>query len=317
VSGAGTLAAGLDIGGTKALAVLVDGHGAVVSRTRVGTGGAGADDVLAAARLALDRVTRRAGVSAGEIDCLGVGIPGRVDPATGVVTHAVNLGIQDRPLAIGPRLAEAFGVPVAVENDVNAAALGAALALGGLDDLAYLGVGTGVAAGVVIGGRIHRGAHGVAGEIGHLPLFPDGPPCECGMVGCLEAVASGAALAQRWPDGGAPAVSLFRAAAAGDAAAAGYRDELADRLARAVLLLALTVDPTVVVIGGGVAEVGPPLVEAVRASLGRLAERSRFVAALAAPERLAPAPSDLLGALGAVEVARRRMAEPADRPAPC
>jgi glucokinase len=303
------LVAGLDIGGTKTLAVLVDPEGRLLARSRVVTGGDGTDGVLAAARLAVQSVTDRAGVAAADLGFAGVGIPGRVDPERGSVTHAVNLGIEDRAFPIGPRLADALGVPVAVENDVNVAALGTAMAIGGdrPADLAYLSVGTGVAAGVVIDGRIHRGVHGVAGEIGHLPLFPDGPQCECGMVGCLEAVASGAALAATWPDGGSPAVSLFRAAAAGDRGATGVRDALADRLARGVLLLALTFDPSVVVIGGGVADAGEALVAAVRAALDRLVARSRFLAALGLPGRLRSASGDLHGALGAVEVARRSL----------
>jgi predicted NBD/HSP70 family sugar kinase len=264
--------------------------------------------VLTSAHAALRRVAGRAGVGMHELACVGVGIPGRVDHRAGTVTHAVNLGIDDRAFRIGPSLAERLRVPVAVENDVNAAALGAALAVGNGTpaDLAYLSLGTGVAAGVVIGGRIHRGAHGVAGEIGHLPIFPGGPVCECGLTGCLEAVASGAAIAQQWPDGGSPAVSLFRAAAAGDPAALEVRDLLAERLARAVLLLGLTFDPTVVVLGGGVAEVGEPLVTAVRGALERLTAGSRFLGALGLPARLQGAPGDLLGALGAVEAARRR-----------
>jgi predicted NBD/HSP70 family sugar kinase len=301
----GPLVAGLDIGGTKTLAVLVDCEGEVLARARVATGGAGTEGVLASARRALEAVTEEGGASAGDLSAAGVGIPGLVDADRGTVTHAVNLGIDGRPFAIGPRLAETLRVPVAVENDVNLAALGAAVALGEgrPADLALLSVGTGVAAGVVIDGRIHRGAHGVAGEIGHLPLADDGPRCECGGVGCLEAVASGAVLAQRWP-GEAPAVSLVRAAAAGDPDAVALRDLLADRLARALLLLALTFDPAALVIGGGVADAGEPLVAAVREALAALVRRSRFLAALGIPGRLTGSPGELVGALGAVEVAR-------------
>ena len=92
----------------------------------------------------------------------------------------------------------ATGVPTLVENDVNAAAFGASMVMG-CADLAYLSIGTGVAAGLIFDGRLRRGAHGVAGEIGHLPVDPGGPACECGQRGCLETVASGAAIARRWP----------------------------------------------------------------------------------------------------------------------
>jgi glucokinase len=304
--------AGLDIGGSKTLAVAVDRGGRLLAQHRAVTEGQGPARVLASSRLAIESVAGEAGLEAGELVCVGVGIPGSVDHREGTVRHAVNLGIGSSPFPIGALLAEAFGVDVAVENDVNAAALGAAaaLGLGERASLAYLSVGTGVAAGLVVGGAIHRGAHGAAGEIGHLPLFPDGPVCECGMTGCLEAVASGSALGRIWPDGSSPGVALFRAAGRGDPRASALAREFADRLARAVLLLALTWDPSIVVLGGGAAEVGEPLVEAVREALERVAAQSRFVAGLGLPGRLRGAPSDLLGALGAVEAARRRNGHP-------
>ena len=127
----GPLVAGLDIGGTKTLAVLVDAEGEVLARARVATGGDGTEGVLAAARRALEAITEEGGASSGDLIAAGVGIPGLVDADRGTVTHAVNLGIDGRPFAIGPRLAETLRVPVAVENDVNLAALGAAVALGG------------------------------------------------------------------------------------------------------------------------------------------------------------------------------------------
>ena len=179
-----------------------------------------------------------------------------VDSDAGAVRHAVNLGIDGNGVALGAALAESLGVPVGVENDVNAAAVGAA-ALLGADDLVYLSIGTGIAAGAVLDGRLRRGANGAAGEIGHLAVDPDGPRCACGQRGCLETVASGAAIGRRWPgSGGAPFRSLLAAAADGDAEAAALRDEVARRLADAVSVLGLLLDPAVVAIGGGAAEAG-------------------------------------------------------------
>jgi predicted NBD/HSP70 family sugar kinase len=237
-----------------------------------------------------------------------VGVPGLVDRAAGTVRHAVNLGLGADPVGLADHLAEAAATPVVVDNDVNLAALGAAVALGCHGDLAYLSVGTGLAAGFVLDGRIRRGAHGAAGEIGHLPVDPDGPVCECGQRGCLEVLASGAAIAARWPsDDGeiTAAASLLAAAEAGDPAAVALRDEVAGHLAGAVALLAQTVDPELIVLGGGVAEAGAGLLDAVRAALRRRAARSPVLAAIDLAGRLALVPPGVpAGALGAAVLAR-------------
>ena len=175
----------------------------------------------------------------------------------------------------------AFGAPVVVDNDVNVGVLGAAAALGHSGNLAYLSVGTGVAAGFLVDGQVHRGAHGAAGEIGHLPVDPGGPPCECGQRGCLEVVASGSAIARRWRNGESThaAVSeMLAAAAAGDADAIALRDEVADHLAWAVALIAQTVDPDVIVLGGGVLEAGGQM-------LGRGGGRTRVEGSVVARAR--------------------------------
>src|ERR687898_743583 len=266
--------AGLDVGGTKTLAAAVavpgepldgalDGRavvdGSIVATVRRPTNIGSASVVLASITGALEAVAEAAGVAPGGFAGVGVGIPGLVDRGAGSVRHAVNLGLGDDPLPLAEHLGRLAGAPVVVDNDVNAAAVGAAAALSCTGDLAYLSVGTGVAAGFLLGGRIRRGAHGAAGEIGHLPVAPGGPLCECGQRGCLEAVASGTAIARRWSagDGDASAASaLLAAAAAGDGMAAEIRDEVAGHLAGAVALIAQTVDPEVIVLGGGVAEAG-------------------------------------------------------------
>ena len=119
----------------------------------------------------------------------------------GTVEHAVNLGIEERvPLAA--MVAEALGgeVPVQVENDLNVAVVGSAHALGPqVHDIGFLALGTGVAAGLLLDGRLRRGSRGAAGEIGHLTLVPGGLPCKCGQLGCLEQYASGSALDTAWP----------------------------------------------------------------------------------------------------------------------
>ncbi len=285
---------GIDIGATKTLGVALGGDGSVVAQVRYATE-AGNEGVL---RTAARVVTELAG-SVGPDAAVGVGVPGVVDPALGEVSHAVNLGIDGVPLALAVLLAETVGRRVLVENDVNAAALGVA-ALTGSHDLAYLGIGTGLAAGIVVDGHLRRGARGVAGEVGHVSVDPAGLLCPCGQRGCLETVASGSALALAWPtDAPARALSLHAAVLAGDPRAATVWRDFTDGLAQAVALLALGVDPEVIVLGGGVAEAGEPLRLAVVEALDARASRSAFLSSLALSERVRLVPSGPVAAIGA------------------
>jgi glucokinase len=303
-TGRAPLAAGVDIGGSKVLAVAVDGARAERGRVRLPTG-SGAAGVVESAVEAVSRLAEHVGVAVSDFAVVGVGVPGLVQRDSGDVSHAVNLGVGGAGLSLGAELESRLGVPVAVENDVNAAALGAAAVLDLPEaDLAYLSIGTGLAAGLVLGGRVRHGARGAAGEIGHVPVDLSGPLCACGQRGCLETLASGSAIAARWQapplDPSSPAASLFAAAASGDPRAVAIRDEVAGHIASAVRLLVLTCDVETVVLGGGVAEVGPDLLDAVRAALQRQAAASAFVAALDLPDRVALVPADsAVGAVGA------------------
>jgi predicted NBD/HSP70 family sugar kinase len=300
----GSVAIGIDIGGTKTLAVAVDDRAEVIASSLLATDATSPDSVVATGVHAARRVLAQLGATTDEVRIVGAGVPGRVHHLRGTVVHAVNLGIGDEPLDLGRRLSDALGARVVLENDVNAAALGAVatVAPAGVDDIAYLSVGTGVAAGLVLGGRLRRGAHGMAGEIGHLSIDPDGPPCACGQRGCLEQVASGAAIARMWPGDGetSPTQDLFRSAALGDARAIAIRDRLAQHLAGAVLMLVHTVDPDLVVIGGGVAEIGQPLRDALVSALEARAASVPFMRALRLSERVRLVPPDRpVGAIGA------------------
>ena len=308
--------AGLDVGGTKVLGVLLDGDAVVRGSVRVPTR-RGTDGVVGSAAEVVERLCTDAGLTASDLTAVGAGVPGLVDPATGEVSHAVNLGIDDRGVALAPLLAARLrGVPVTVENDLNVAAVGAARALGLRGDLALLGLGTGVAAGLLLGGGLRRGHGGGAGEIGHVPLDPHGPRCPCGQRGCLELYASGSALDAAWPaPPGVPAgAAVFAAAAAGDAAAVRVRDRFAGAVAAAVRLLVLTCDVEHVVLGGGVAEVGEPLVAAVRDALERQAGASPFLRSLGIAGRVQVVPAGVpVAPVGAALTAREaaaRLVEP-------
>ena len=213
-----TTTIGVDVGGSSVEAVVRDLSGQVLERhhhlERLQGGSQVAAMVVSAAR-ALDLA-----------DCIavGVGVPGQVDRDTGKVRLAVNLGIGVEPFDLVSAVENELGLPVVIENDVRAAALGAyeSLTLAGQrpDSLALMSIGTGISAGVVIGGVLVRGAQGMAGEVGHVVVDENGPVCRCGQRGCLEAMAAGPAIGRAWPrgDSDAAATALFGAAAAGDPA---------------------------------------------------------------------------------------------------
>ena len=281
---------GIDIGGTKtaAIAVSEDGTFGEVLKRATGFGGRA---VLDSAETSVRLLAARSGLAVSALSSIGVGIPGAVDSASGVVSHAVNLGVSE--LALGAELGRRMGVPVHVENDVKAAALGAhhlPTIASGLSDgssMAYLNLGTGLAAGIVQNGVLLRGVSGAAGEIGHLPVDPSGALCGCGQRGCLETVASGSAIARMWPsDAALPAVELFERAAAGDAEALAVQRTFFEGVAAGVRMLVLTVDVDRVVIGGGLSALGEPLIHGVRGVLADWSLSSPFLASLRLSDRV-------------------------------
>jgi glucokinase len=302
VSRGSRLLVGLDIGATKTLGLVLDHSGRILAQTREPTE-PGVDGVVSTAA----RVVESLRASTGEpLDgTLGIGMPGLVDVERGAVKHAVNLGLDGVWLPLRDLIGERLGVAVALENDVNAATLGAA-AMCGANDLVYLSIGTGLAAGLVLEGRLRRGEHGAAGEIGHLPVDPAGQLCQCGQRGCLETTASGTALAAAWPSGDVPpAQAMFAAAASGDPAAIEARDRFAAGVASAVRTLSLAVDPRSVVLGGGVAQLGEPLRVAVADGLREQAAASEFLASLDLAGRLRVVPPDYpVAAIGAALLGR-------------
>ncbi|HXH23464.1 MAG TPA: ROK family protein [Dehalococcoidia bacterium] len=183
----------IDLGGTKILSIVAGEDMRVVGRDQRPTG---ADD---GPESVLERMVEslRAAAAGRPLRAIGVSTPGPCDVERGMVTNAPNLpGWREIPLA--RRMSEAFGLPAWIENDANAAAI-AEHRLGsgrGKSHLVLVALGTGIGGGLIIDGRIYHGASGAAGEIGHMQLVPGGPPCGCGRYGCLEALASGSALAR-------------------------------------------------------------------------------------------------------------------------
>jgi predicted NBD/HSP70 family sugar kinase len=277
---------GLDIGGTKTDGIVLDGSGAVVHSLRMPTGW-GEDAVLATAKSAVTRLADEAGVAAHAFESIGIGIPGKVDTETGAVSHALNLGVES--LALGELLSDHFGAAVRVENDVNAAALGAfhELGLPPTASMAYLNLGTGLAAGLVLRGELWRGSRGAAGEIGQILVDPNGPLDSNEERGSLEATASGSGIARQWPnDGTNPVRDMLAAADAGDPAAVELRGRFFWGVATAVRVLVLTVDVEVVVIGGGISVLGDVLLSGIAEPVAGWEAQSSFISSLGLVGRL-------------------------------
>jgi glucokinase len=262
---------GIDIGGTKTAALVLDDSGGIVAQVAAPSG-QGNTQVLATAVSVADRAAALVG-GWSHIEHLGACMPGLVDPGTGWARHAVNLGVTALDLAGG--IEAATGRRPSIDNDVKAAALGAHHAVRPeVSDgtTAYLNVGTGLAAAIVRRGEVVRGAGGAAGEIGHLPVGT-GVPCSCGQEGCLETIASGTALHRLWPG---RAAELFPAAAAGDERARSVVATLAHGIALAVQVLVVT-GAELVVIGGGLARDRVALEAALAADVEGRAQSSPFL----------------------------------------
>jgi len=296
---------GLDVGGTKIDALALAFDGSILARTRIPTGW-GDHAVVAAVHEAVDALADAGRFPVADVASVGIGIPGLVDAGAGRVLHAVNLGVTELDLAAAVRVR--LPVPVTVENDVKAAALGAGSLRGDAHSMAYLNLGTGVAAGIVIDGALWRGVHGTAGEVGHLSVDPRGRVCGCGQRGCIETFCGGGAVSKAWGRGGElPLRDIFDLAEQGDAFALELREGIAFGAASAVRSLVLGADVETVVIGGGVTALGDRLLGDLMQRLRREGAESPFIRSLHLEERieLLPAGSPA-GALGAALVGAQR-----------
>ncbi len=244
---------GIDLGGTKIEIVALAPDGTEVLRHRIPTPSGYAPTVAAIVDLVAD-ADARLGVRAS----IGIGIPGAISPATGLVKNANSLALNNHPL--DRDLSEAIGRTVRIENDANCFVLSEAIdgAAAGCGVVFGVILGTGCGGGLVMHGAVHRGPHGIAGEWGHNPLpwpnadeFP-GRPCWCGRLGCLETYVAGPALARDCdgPDA-RDASSLPQRAAAGDERARAALERHADRLARGLAQVINLLDPDAIVLGGG------------------------------------------------------------------
>jgi glucokinase len=258
----------VDVGGTGIKAGLVAPDGTLHHQRREPTG---ADRGPAAVVETILHVAEElAGVAGAGAKAVGLVVPGVVDEAAGVAVWAANLGFHDVPLA--DRVAARLGLPTVLGHDMRAGGVAEArLGAGrGARHVLFAAIGTGIAAAQVIDGEAVSGAHGAAGELGHVTVRRGGPVCACGGRGCLEAVASAAAIGRRYAElagGAADAARVVAGAAAGDEVAARVWREAIDALADGLVIGQALVDAEVIVIGGGLAEAGEALLEPLRTAV--------------------------------------------------
>lgn len=257
-------AIGIDLGGTNIFGGLVDGGGHLLATSRRPTpAAAGPRGVFASMKGLIRELLAQAGGR--QVVGIGLGIPGLLDRAAGLSLFSPNLNWQNVPVLA--EFAE-FGLPVDMDNDVRCHTLGE-LHFGagqGCANFILVTVGTGIGAGIVLGGELYRGPAGLAGEIGHITLQPGGPLCGCGKRGCFEAVASGKNIGRRAQEAGiaATARDLFAQAAAGDPAATALVDQVARDLSLGISTYINLMNPQRVIVGGGVAQAGELLFAPLR-----------------------------------------------------
>jgi glucokinase len=316
-------AVGVDLGGTKVEVGGVDAKGHLLKRmrraTEVKSGPAAIETEI------LDAVSELEESMGSPPVGVGVGVAGQIEADTGVVRFAPNLDWHDVPFQAD--LSDALGLPVVVTNDVRAAAWGEWLhgAGRGCDDLVCVFVGTGIGGGIVSGGQVLSGCSNTAGELGHITVALDGPPCHCGNRGCLEALASGWAIAQQAqeavaakPDDGLVLLKLAngqqeaitaevvaQAAKEGDVLARRLLDEAVQALIAGAISLVNAFNPCRLILGGGVIEGLPEWVEQIDQGV-----RQRALEAARAPLQILPAAlHGDAGVVGAAALALRRATE--------
>jgi fructokinase len=251
---------GIDLGGTKIEGIALADDGREIDRRRIAAPRGSYDDTIGAVVALVGAIE----TAAGERGSIGIGIPGAISPATGLIKNANSTWLIGHPL--DQDLARTLGRPVRLANDANCFALSEATdgAAAGASIVFGVIIGTGTGGGVVIDGRIRAGANAIAGEWGHNPLPAPadderpGPPCYCGRSGCIETFLSGPALARDYAALGGDDVAAVAVAAradAGEARATAALDRYERRFARAIASVINMIDPDVIVLGGGLSNI--------------------------------------------------------------
>lgn len=295
---------GIDIGGTTVKIAIIDKDGTILNKweipTRLENGGS---FIPADIWSSVEEKINELNILHEQLTGIGAGAPGFVETQTGYIYQAVNIGWKDYQL--GEIMKELSGLPVYVENDANLAAIGENWKGSGnqADNMLAITLGTGVGGGVIAGGKILSGANGMAGEVGHITVDPNGAPCNCGRNGCLETIASASGIARLAieyarknagkkselvqvyeKNGNLSAKDVFDLAANKDKDAVEIVDYVTDVLGLALANMSAVTNPSRIVIGGGVSKAGDFLLSPLQRSftkyaLPRVNEASEFVIA--------------------------------------
>lgn len=274
---------GIDLGGTNVASGVVDENGAIIAKASVPTGASeGVDAIIANIARSANEALKNAGLTADDIESIGIGTPGTLDIKNGVVEKASNLGFCDTPLAklVGEYFPEK---KILIENDANAAALAesCAGAAKGSNVSVTVTLGTGIGGGLVMDGKVFSGAGGRGGEFGHITLCSGGRQCTCGRRGCWEAYASVTGLinltreameedkdSYMWTlaneKGKVSGRTAFDAMRAGDATAKAVVDTYLRYVAEGIIDIINMLQPDIIVIGGGISKEGETLLAPVR-----------------------------------------------------
>jgi fructokinase len=295
---------GIDLGGTKIAGIVLGAGDVIAAEVRVASPQQDYEGTVRAVAALVDRLQMQV-PTAGGVASVGIGMPGSISPATGLVQNANSTWLNGRPFQHD--LEAVLGRALRLSNDANCFALSEAHdgAAAGAASVFGVIIGTGCGGGLVIGGRLHNGPHGIAGEWGHTPLpwvradEVPGPRCWCGQHGCLETWVSGPALAAdvlRVTGLAATTEAIVQSAAGGDGGAQAALDRHTDRLARGLALIANVLDPHMIVLGGGLSKL-----DYLYAALPGLMARHMF-ADHAAPAVHPPRWGDASGVRGAARL---------------
>ncbi|MGQ9573146.1 MAG: ROK family protein [Dehalococcoidia bacterium] len=315
--------AAVDLGGSKILSVIGEADGRRLAEDRRATSAEeGPEVVLERIVVSLEKALAKAGLQRRDLAGVGICSPGPCDIEAGVVRGAPNLP-DWRNVPICRYVEERLGVCTRLENDATAAALGEHVygAGRGCHHLIYMTVSTGIGGGLIIDEKVYRGATGLAGEIGHMTIEPDGPRCGCGNRGCLEALASGTAIAARGRElvaqGGSALLArlaeeegrvtgemVCRAAEEGDGPSRDIIERAGHYLGIGLANLVNIFNPEIIVIGGGMAKAGELLLGPARAEMEARAFPQAVKAVQVKPAEL----GDYVGVMGMIALLREAVA---------
>jgi glucokinase len=313
-----TLTIGIDVGGTKVLGGVVDESGNILEKARRDTPRQGGTELTKTiAEVALDLMRNH------KVSAVGVSAAGFVSSDRKTMLATPNIAGWNG-VNLDAELTELIGIDVVIENDGNAAAWGEAVFGAGRGEahMLMLTVGTGIGSGIVVNGQLHRGAYGIAGEIGHMRVVPEGHLCGCGARGCFEQYASGSGLMRHVREAIAATPDIARnllalgdgtieglkghhvteAARAGDVVALAAFNTTAQWLGAGIASLSVILDPAIVVIGGGVVDAGEILLEPTRANMER---KMPFSGKHPSPKLVAATLGNDAGLVGVADLARR------------